>query len=121
MIACLDVHYDAHLAAAAAVVFDEWTANAAIAQYSTVVGGSGEYEPGKFYLRELAPLLAVIGQIGEPIDVLVIDAYCYLSDDKLPGLGMHLHAAINQRCSIIGVAKNRYQNSRHADEVLRGG
>ncbi|MCE9544876.1 MAG: hypothetical protein K8T25_05075, partial [Planctomycetia bacterium] len=33
----------------------------------------------------------------------------------------HLHAAINQRCSIIGVAKNRYQNSRHADEVLRGG
>jgi deoxyribonuclease V len=91
MMACLDVHY------------------------------KEDYQPGQFYLRELSPLLAVIERIAEPVDTLIIDAYCYLSADYTPGLGAFLYSAIGRAASVIGVAKNRYKTTTHAEEVFRGG
>ncbi len=81
----------------------------------------GEYEPGRFYLRELVPLLAVIEMIAEPIDTFIIDAYCYLSSDLASGLGSYLYRAMDQQASVVGVAKNRFKNSTHAEKVFRGG
>jgi len=121
MKACLDVHYKEQAARAAAIVFDDWAAATPVVEYSAVVTESGQYEPGRFYLRELAPLLAVIQHIAEPIEVFIIDAYCYLSAHGTPGLGAHLYAAINERASVIGVAKNRFRDSDHAEELFRGG
>lgn len=121
MIACLDVHYEEKICRAAAVVSEHWTATAPIDSYATTVEVSGPYQAGQFYLRELAPLLAVVKQITRPIDVFVLDAYCYLDDDGSPGLGAYFHQAIGSRAVVIGVAKNRFRDSSHAEELFRGG
>lgn len=121
MIACLDVQYDEGTGRAAAVVIDDWTADTARAAYCVSVAVDEEYKSGEFYRRELAPLLEVIDQIKEDIDVFVVDAYCQLDEKGSPGLGAHLQAALGPDVTVIGVAKNRYRDSRHAEEVLRGG
>ena len=120
MIACLDVHYDHDVANAAAIVFADWTSPSSPAQYTATVSVPAEYEPGRFYLRELPPLLRVIEKIREHIDTYVIDGYCHLSSDMAPGLGAHLKESVAPAATIIGVAKNRYRESGHALELLRG-
>ena len=117
---CLDVQYAADTAFAAAVVFDAWQDTDPVNQYTVRVGGIRAYEPGKFYLRELKPLMAAVQRIREPIDIYIIDAHCHLMSETDPGLGAYLHNAIGGRSSIIGVAKNRFRDSRQAVEVLRG-
>lgn len=120
MIACLDVYYAQDKAHAAAVVFSEWSDTASLAEYEATVDELAPYQPGQFYLRELQPLLAVIAKIVEPVHTYVIDGYCHLSADAAAGLGEHLQASLPQSATIIGVAKNRYQQSEHAAELCRG-
>lgn len=120
MIACFDVYYAANNATAAAIVFSDWRSPVAEFEYTTNLSEVADYEPGKFYLRELAPLLAVIDKIEQSIDTLVIDGYCHLSSDLKPGLGAYLDDALSRHVEIVGVAKNRYRESRHAAEVFRG-
>lgn len=121
MLCCLDVHYLANAAHAAAVTFDEWTAAVPVAQFTATVETPAEYQAGQFYLRELSPLLAVIKKVPQPIDGYVIDGYCYLSPELAPGLGAYLFEALGTGAPIIGVAKNRYRDTAHAYELLRGG
>jgi deoxyribonuclease V len=120
MLACLDAHYSSDAACAAAIVFADWRDEKPVAEYTAIDANPPDYEPGKFYLRELQPLLGAIAKIAEPIDVYVIDAYCHLSAELVPGLGQHLYDALAQKATIIGVAKNRYRDTTHAIEVCRG-
>jgi deoxyribonuclease V len=120
MIACLDVHYLRDTARAAAVVFGRWSDTRPTGGYSVLIHANEAYQPGKFYLRELKPLMAVIERINEPISAYVVDAYCYLSPDKEPGLGAYLYRALQGRAFIVGVAKNRFRSAVHAIEVFRG-
>jgi len=119
MIACLDVHYFRNTANAAAIVFRDWKSCSSISEYTATVSQSEEYEPGRFYLRELQPLLAVVKRVVQPIDTYVIDGYCHLSSDLAPGLGAYLKESLGPKASIVGVAKNRYRNTTHAVELLR--
>lgn len=120
MIASLDVHYcDGH-ACAAAVVFSTWASTSPIKDYSVVIQWYEEYESGKFYQRELQPLLMVIEIIEEPIQLYIIDAYCYVSDARSPGLGFYLFKALNEQIPVVGVAKNKFKNTDIAEEVFRG-
>lgn len=119
MIACFDVHYFRDTANAATILFQDWESPASISEYTATVPQSAEYEPGRFYLRELQPLLAVIRKIVEPVDTYVIDGYCHLSSDQAPGLGAYLKESLDHDVSIVGVAKNRYRNTNHAAELLR--
>jgi deoxyribonuclease V len=120
MIAALDVYYTATQAHAAALVFADWGSNASIARYTAMESPAAAYEPGKFYLRELSPLLKVIGQIQQDVDTYLIDGYCHLSPNFAPGLGAYLSEALGQTATIVGVAKKRYRQSQHAVEVRRG-
>lgn len=120
MIACLDVHYYDDYACAAAVVFNTWSSTAPIKEYSEVIQWNKKYKSGKFYQRELKPLLKIIEIIEEPIQLYIIDAYCYLSDDHSPGLGVFLYKALNEQVPVVGVAKNRYKNTHIAEVVFRG-
>ncbi len=120
MIACLDVYYSGDTANAAAIVFSDWQSDSPVSKYTALVRGIAEYEAGRFYLRELEPLRAVISKIAEPIHTYLIDAYCHLSDDHAPGLGSYLFESLDQKATIVGVAKNRYRDSKHAVELLRG-
>lgn len=120
MIACLDVHYTDQLACAAAVVIEDWASESPVALESAVLPHHAVYEPGRFYLRELPPLLEVIRKIQQPIDCFVVDGYCTLSPEGAPGMGAHLAAALDRPVAIIGVAKTCYRQSTHAHELKRG-
>lgn len=91
-----------------------------VKEYARIIQWDKAYTPGKFYQRELKPLLKVIQIIAEPVHVFIIDGYCYVTDDKEPGLGTYLYEALDQQVAIVGVAKNRFKPVGIAEEVFRG-
>jgi len=116
LITCLDVDYRPTGAVAAGVWFRGWGAEAAEFEATCVIAEVAAYEPGSFYLRELPCLLKVL-EAGPRAEVVVVDGYVSLADDR-PGLGWHLHQAIGG--TVIGVAKTRYAGAP-ATAVCRGG
>lgn len=127
MIACFDVYYPpdessdtARQANAAAILFEDWDTESIVDRIVVTCEDVGDYEAGRFYQRELKPLLTLVDQIQPPIDTLIIDAYCHLSSEGAPGLGAHLHEALPSAPIVIGVAKNRFRDTKHAIELLRG-
>lgn len=120
MIACFDVHYQQDTATVAAILFENWSDSEFVDQSVLQIDGVGDYEPGKFYQRELRPLLSLIAKISAPIDTYVVDAYCHLDASGTPGLGAYLHQQLPINSTVVGVAKNRFRETNHAQEVLRG-
>ena len=119
-IVCLDVAYGDTAAAVGGAVVQAWDAESASQMLvRRFEGPPASYEPGAFYRRELPLLLPVIAELATAIDVIVIDGYVWLEDDR-PGLGGHLFASIGCRIPIIGVAKTRYRNDIWSIPVLRG-
>ena len=121
MIACFDVHYQDGSANAAAILFDDWASDQPSDQLLVRSENVAEYQAGSFYQRELGPLRSVIEQIAYPVHTFVIDAYCHLSESGAPGLGAYLHETLPGNSVVIGVAKNRFRDTNHAIELLRGG
>lgn len=119
MFACLDVHYTDTHAHAAGLVFWDWDRADVQARFTTATAAVQDYQPGEFYKRELGPLMSIVDKLPPDIHTLVIDGYCLLSADGRPGLGAHLHAAIQRRCAIVGVAKTAFL-SAPSIEVIRG-
>jgi deoxyribonuclease V len=123
MIACLDVHYADTQARAACVLLQSWTDAWPASTHIAEVKDVAPYEPGRFYLRELPCLLAVLQSLPQPPATIVVDGYVWLSADREPGLGAHLHAAIQSAATVIGVAKTRFvtlTGSALVDTVYRG-
>lgn len=75
------------------------------------------YQPGRFYLRELPAIAAVLATVADP-DLVVVDGYVDLDPQGRPGLGAHLHARIG--VPVIGVAKTAFRTASHAVTVYRG-
>jgi deoxyribonuclease V len=118
MLACVDVDYQNDHAQAACVLFRDWTDAQSAGTHLEVIATVQPYQPGKFYLRELPCLLAVLAKVQEPLQTVVVDGYVWLQDEQSPGLGAHLHAALN--VPVIGVAKTRYLLATAAKPVWRG-
>ena len=119
MIAAVDVSYSEDgPAAAAAVVFHEFTDAETESCYTARVDEFGEYEPGRFFRRELPCLMAVLEKVNEPLETVIIDGYVMLG--RTPGLGCHLFRKMGGKVSVVGVAKTAFPG---ADPViiLRGG
>src|SRR5262249_61533230 len=81
------------------------------------------YRPGEFYLRELPPVRAVLGELedqaGQAVPgLIVVDGYVDLDPDGRPGLGAYVHAEFG--VPVIGVAKSAFKPATHAIPVLRG-
>lgn len=108
IVACLDVDYREAGARAACVVIDSWTAAKPVATYVREIEGIQPYEPGNFYRRELPCLLSVLQLLPERPDVVVVDGYVWLSSTDRPGLGAHLHAALDRYTPVVGVAKTAF-------------
>src|SRR5262247_3775704 len=119
-IVCLDVAYGDTAAAVAGALVEGWNADSAnqiiVRRFE---GPPASYEPGAFYRRELPLLLPVIAELATLIDVIVIDGYVWLEDNR-PGLGGHLFASLGCRIPVIGVAKTRYRKDIWSIPVLRG-
>jgi deoxyribonuclease V len=97
------------------VGFDAWT-DAAPAREFTVRSAEppADYEPGKFYQRELPYLLGALAGITP--ELVIIDGNVWLADHA-PGLGARLHREIH--VPIVGVAKNPFRGAP-AIAVIRG-
>ncbi len=116
---CLDVQYHADHAVAAAVLFAGWT-DAVPARVVTVrVDDVLPYESGAFYKRELPCLLAVLSQISEPLECVVVDSFVFLDAAQKLGLGARLYDALGQKIPVLGVAKTAFYQAL-ALEVFRG-
>jgi deoxyribonuclease V len=113
-----DVHYlPSGGARAAAVTADDPAFSRLTGDRIAVVADVAPYQPGRFYLRELPPLRAVLdGVIG--LRLLVIDGYADLDPDGRPGLGARARDEFG--VPVIGVAKNPFRTATHAIAVLRG-
>ncbi|HEX9517764.1 MAG TPA: endonuclease V [Streptosporangiaceae bacterium] len=118
--AALDVHYIDAGARAAVVTAADPTFAAVLQERTLVVSGVPPYRPGEFYLRELPPIRAVLGGLGDhgQPGLIVVDGYVDLDPDGRPGLGAYVHAEFG--VPVIGVAKSAFQPATHAIPVLRG-
>ncbi len=121
MLAAVDVSYGPRGAAAACVLFRGWADPAEAAVHVATLADVAPYEPGAFYRRELPCLLAVVGQVQVPLEVIIIDGYVFLSEDGRPGLGAHLFEALGRTTAVVGVAKTGFAGASFAEPVLRGG
>jgi deoxyribonuclease V len=105
MKAALDVFYSGGQSHAACVVFEAWFDAAATETFRTEVFDVRPYRPGRFFERELEPLLAVLELSGERFGHIVIDGYVHLKEGA-KGLGAHLQSALSYPAVVIGVAKS---------------
>ena len=116
----LDVDYRTDHAVAAWLIASDWKTDLPIAEGVVRVSDVQDYCPGSFYKRELPPLREALAQCSQSFDMIMIDGYVWLDEQQIkPGLGAHLYHALDQRYPIVGVAKNRFKDTR-AIEIQRG-
>lgn len=120
MLACVDVFYRDDCATAACILFRSWTDSAPCASARVTISPVAPYTPGQFFRRELPCILAVLDQVSEPVDLVVIDGYVWLDGRDTPGLGAHLYRALSSKTPVVGIAKNPYTGASQATPVLRG-
>jgi deoxyribonuclease V len=118
MIAFLDVDYRANGAVAACVIANDWEAPAPSAEHVARIDHVARYVPGRFFERELPCLVAVLAQVPEAPDIVVVDGFVRLGEN-LPGLGAYLHGALGGATPVVGVAKTPFRGAP-AVEVFRG-
>lgn len=118
----LDAAYADDHASVAGVFFTHWEdAAASQAVHKRIETGAHAYEPGQFYKRELPVLMALLCESPLPVSTIIVDGYVWLDANRnRPGLGAHLHEALESRVPIIGVAKTRFEGDTWSKEVLRG-
>lgn len=104
---------------AAGLWFSDWPDSASVVERVLPIARVEPYQPGQFYRRELPCLLAVLAT-GPAADIIVVDGYVWLEDESHPGLGAHLHRALDKKAAVIGVAKTRYPEARLTLEIRRG-
>jgi len=118
-VALTDVQYLERTARAAVVVASSWSERDGIEERTVLVEEVAAYRPGAFFERELPCLLAVLRVVTTEIRCVVVDGYVDLQAGA-PGLGAHLHDALERAIPVIGVAKTAFRGATSAVEVLRG-
>ena len=117
MIACVDVDYRDVGAVAACVCFQSWSDGTSTSETVVQVHDVEPYQSGQFYRRELPCILAVLKSLSELPQVIVIDGYVWLGQQR-PGLGAHLYEALGRSVAVIGVAKTRFVKAEAVVPVL---
>lgn len=120
MILATDVHYHEQGATAAGVLFNDWQDTEPQQVLVAEIAEVAEYIPGQFYRRELPCLLALLKQLENVPDCIVIDGFVYLDAQNRAGLGKHLYDALAGEVVVIGVAKSAFRDSPTETALLRG-
>jgi deoxyribonuclease V len=118
--AALDVYYEIHRAMAACVVFDNWQDQIPMQLFRTLVPTVRQYHPGRFYERELPCLLAVLQQVDQAFETIIIDGFVHLRAEVGKGLGLHLSESLPYVSTVIGVAKNPLRVAERFVPIIRG-
>lgn len=122
----LDVHYkevqetEAITATVAGIRFEGIEQSRILNEYTIKVNKVAPYESGQFYKREMPCLLALINQIDEPFDVIIIDGYVFLDGVSKAGLDKYLYDNLANKKPIIGIAKNYFYDIPEDHAVWRG-
>lgn len=122
MILAFDTAYSGDRAKTVCIAFHDWFDLVPVSVHSETIDGVADYEPGQFYKRELPCILSLLKTISlDKVKAIIVDGFVVLDDTGLPGLGAHLHAALNGRVPVIGVAKTNFATLHQLKaEVLRG-
>ncbi|PTY01472.1 endonuclease V [Verrucomicrobia bacterium LW23] len=120
MILFLDVGYHGDVAIAAGVLAGGWPDAAPLREKVLRLPVAAPYQPGRFYLRELPCLLAMVAEFPET-RIAVVDGYVWLDDAGTPGLGSRLYDALHQKVTLIGIAKTAFRGGTHAIALRRAG
>jgi len=120
MILAVDVTYHKEAAIVGGVLFLNWTDEKPLRELVISCSVPENYMPGQFYRRELPCIAALLGQVPEPLDCILIDGFVFLGRNKDPGLGKHLRDMLEQKVAVIGVAKTPFRDTPKSCEVLHG-
>ncbi len=120
----IDVHYEDNAQSSTGVVagirFSGIEKNTILSEHTTIVNDIQPYESGQFYKREMPCILALLKQIKQPYDVIVIDGYVYLDGKQQKGLGGYLYDTLEIKKPIVGIAKNKFHAITDEYAVKRG-
>ena len=119
MILVIDVDYkdSNNTAGVAGLLFNNFEDISYSRKIELIVKDILPYESGSFYKRELPCILALLKEVSENLDFIIVDGYVFL-DNNLDGLGAHLFKEVN--IPIIGVAKNAYKGISEDKLIFRG-
>ena len=120
MILATDTQYGDDTALSAGVLFSKWTSDKVDHCIIKTIDKIEPYQSGSFYKRELPCILALLDDIHEQLEVIVIDGFVNLGHEAKDGLGMRLYDAIDRSTQIIGVAKKAFINTPKVCQLLRG-
>lgn len=115
----VDVHYDGEGALAAAVAFDEWASPVPSRTYTSRIAHVEKAARGDLDLRKLPCVLQLLRDHALEPEVILIDGCVHLDAQETPGLGQHLHDALNGRTAVIGLSKTPMTNMPAQFEVFR--
>jgi deoxyribonuclease V len=113
MIAIFDVFYEETRANAVCVLAKNWYDAKPTEVIKETCPAGAPYISGRFWLRELPCILAVLKKIETP-EYAIVDGYAVLPDGK-SGLGAILRNAL--KIPVIGVAKTAFTGSRESKYV----
>ena len=122
MILAFDTYYYDGKAKTVCLEFTEWNQSENFKIHTEIIENVEEYIPGEFYKRELPCILSLLNKIDlKKVEVIIVDGFVYLDDEKKYGLGGHLYEKLNQVIPIIGVAKTNFASiEKHKRSLLRG-
>ena len=92
MILVVDVAYVEAEGVAAGVLLKGWSDISPSREIVVRVPRVEEYVPGEFFRRELPCIEAVLEQVDEPLECVVVDGYVTLGEPPRDGLGAALWA-----------------------------
>ncbi|MBS2021359.1 MAG: endonuclease V [Deltaproteobacteria bacterium] len=114
-----DVAYAEDRATAACVLADDWHSAKESRIVCASIDSPAPYASGRFFERELPCLLAVLGRVGRPPEIALVDGYVWLPGGVW-GLGAHLYHALQRSVTVVGVAKSAFAGAAFAVPVYRG-
>jgi deoxyribonuclease V len=105
----IDVGYDENKANSASLSSQNWDDSSPTDTKKILLENIADYEPRKFYLRELPCILASLNQYDlDEVDTIIVDGFVWLNSKKKPGLGAYLFEKLDKKIPIIGVAKRKF-------------
>lgn len=122
MILTIDVHYKKDYAKTVLLFFENFSSEKPTSIESHTTEDILEYEPGLFYKRELPCIMNALQGVNlEGVEIIIVDGYIYVDNEKSFGLGGYLYEALHKKYPIIGVAKTKFhKNMETVKEIYRG-
>ena len=120
MILAVDVDYQDDCATVAGVAFESWLDEAASSTFVSQLTDVGEYEPGRFYRRELPCIQRLVCEHKLTPACFVVDGFVYLDGVAKAGLGKHLYDSLETKVPVVGVAKRPFKGIPKDFELYRG-